>query len=136
MYEWYSKAYICFAFLEDVGTDRKPFEESVWFERGWTLQELIAPSKVRFYDHQWAPIGEKHELVERLHSITEIPRGVLLDRSKVRACSVAQRMSWAAKRTTEKEEDRAYSLLGLFGVHMSTVYGIGGNAFLSLQRRS
>ncbi|KAG6331338.1 hypothetical protein ID866_7749 [Astraeus odoratus] len=42
-------------------------------------------------------------------------------------------MSWAAKRTTTREEDRAYSLLGLFNVHMPMLYGEGKNAFQRLQ---
>jgi hypothetical protein len=37
-----------------VGTDLK---ESRWFTRGWTLQELIAPSIVEFYDTDVSIIG-------------------------------------------------------------------------------
>ena len=48
MYHWYSCSKICFAYLGDVPD--KPFDESEWFDRGWTLQELIAPRKVTFYD--------------------------------------------------------------------------------------
>lgn len=42
-------------------------------------------------------------------------------------------MSWAALRTTTREEDEAYSLLGLFGVHIPLIYGEGRKAFLRLQ---
>ncbi|KAF1963977.1 HET-domain-containing protein, partial [Bimuria novae-zelandiae CBS 107.79] len=38
------------------------FSKARWFERGWTLQELIAPSTLYFYDSGWAQIGEKKEL--------------------------------------------------------------------------
>ncbi|KAG6326861.1 hypothetical protein ID866_12228 [Astraeus odoratus] len=48
--------------------------------------------------------------------------------------STAQIMSWAADRKTTREEDRAYSLLGLFGVHMPMLYGEGKHAFQRLQR--
>ncbi|KAH9846720.1 hypothetical protein C2E23DRAFT_743388, partial [Lenzites betulinus] len=51
----------------------------------------------------------------------------------VESASVAKRMSWAAERKTTRVEDRAYSLLGIFGVHMSPIYGEGTNAFLRLQ---
>ncbi|KAF6829460.1 het domain protein [Colletotrichum musicola] len=48
--------------------------------------------------------------------------------------SVAARMSWAAQRETTREEDRTYSLPGVFGVHIPLLYGEGGrNAFIRLQ---
>jgi hypothetical protein len=34
-------------------------------------------------------------------------------------------MSWAETRQTKREEDRAYSLLGIFGIHMPLIYGEG-----------
>lgn len=44
-------------------------------------------------------------------------------------------MSWAALRETTGEEDRAYSLMGLFGVNMPLLYGEGGTkAFARLQQ--
>lgn len=42
-------------------------------------------------------------------------------------------MSWASKRTTTRDEDMAYSLLGLFRVYMPMLYGEGKNAFRRLQ---
>jgi len=52
MYEWYSKAAVCFAYLYDVdpGAGAKSFGEAEWFSRGWTLQELIGPTSMDFYD--------------------------------------------------------------------------------------
>jgi hypothetical protein len=42
-------------------------------------------------------------------------------------------MSWAEQRKIKREEDHVYSLLGLFGLHMSLNYGEGiRNAFLRL----
>jgi hypothetical protein len=34
-------------------------------------------------------------------------------------------MSWAAKRQTRREEDMAYSLLGIFDIHVQLIYGEG-----------
>jgi len=34
-------------------------------------------------------------------------------------------MSWAAKRQTKRKEDAAYSLLGIFNIHMPLIYGEG-----------
>jgi hypothetical protein len=47
--------------------------------------------------------------------------------------SVARRMSWAAKRTTTRDEDIAYSLLGIFDVNMPLLYGEGKKAFARLE---
>jgi hypothetical protein len=34
-------------------------------------------------------------------------------------------MSWAERRETTRKEDKAYSLLGIFDVHMPLIYGEG-----------
>ena len=39
--------------------------------------------------------------------------------------SVTERMSWAENRETKREEDKAYSLLGIFDIHMPLIYGEG-----------
>lgn len=43
-------------------------------------------------------------------------------------------MSWAANRVTTREEDRAYSLMGLFDINMPMIYGEQEKAFLRLQQ--
>lgn len=42
-------------------------------------------------------------------------------------------MSWASRRNTTRVEDRAYCLLGIFGVNMPLMYGEGERAFARLQ---
>jgi hypothetical protein len=61
-----------------------------------------------------------------------VPKHVLVT-GVLSQVSVAQKISWAANRITARVEDRAYSLLGLFGVHTAMLYGEGENAFLRLQ---
>ncbi|KAI6039093.1 hypothetical protein EDC04DRAFT_1802590 [Pisolithus marmoratus] len=120
---------------------KEPRATPKWFSRGWTLQELIAPKVVRFFDQKWEWIGEKAEFVDILSEITRIPGEVLtegLEEALSSAYSderpsVAQIMSWASDRATTREEDRAHSLLGLLGVHMPMLYGEGKNAFRRLQ---
>ncbi|KAL8781835.1 MAG: hypothetical protein Q9213_005837 [Squamulea squamosa] len=133
MYRWYQGSQICIAYLEDVPERR--LTESVWFDRGWTLQELISPRSLAFYDHDWNHVGTKTKLVDDLASRTGIPKRVLTHASKPSAYSVAQRMSWAAKRVTTRIEDRAYSLMGLFDIHMPMIYGEREKAFLRLQQQ-
>jgi hypothetical protein len=131
MFEWYRNAVQCYAYLSDTETVDEVIK-SRWFTRGWTLQELLAPLSVIFFNKEWKELGTKASLAEEISTITGIPRVVLLTNSKGEF-SVAQIMSWAAKRETTREEDMAYSLLGLFGVNMPMIYGEGKKAFRRLQ---
>jgi hypothetical protein len=139
MFKWYEKATVCYAFLEDVmdafedpEAPNSAFRRSRWFTRGWTLQELIAPSTVVFIAKDWQEIGTKNSVARVVSEITNIDVRVLLN-GHYGEISVAHRMSWAANRQTTRIEDRAYSLLGLFGINMPTIYGEGGRAFTRLQ---
>jgi ankyrin repeat protein len=130
MYRWYREAIVCYAYLADV-PDKK-FTQSEWFRRGWTLQELIAPSVVIFLDNTWQEIGTKSSLQPAVSKATGIPAEVLLN-GDIGNTSVAQRMSWAARRETTVVEDLAYCLLGIFDVNMPMLYGEGVKAFVRLQ---
>lgn len=132
MYQWYERTQVCFVHLKDV-SDISTFTQSEWFKRGWTLQELIAPENVEFYDRSWRYLGAKKDLVEEIEKATHIHLGVLMRVIEPRAFSIAQRMSWTAHRTTSRLEDQAYCLLGLFGVNMPLLYGEGSRAFRRLQ---
>jgi hypothetical protein len=137
MYRWYANSKVCFAYLVDVqpvyGVDEPPaWEESRWFSRGWTLQELIAPSDVKFYCNSWDSIGSREHWSLILSKLTGIP-DIFLKANDLLSASVAQKMSWASHRKTTRKEDMAYCLLGLFDINMPLLYGEGENAFLRLQ---
>ncbi len=140
MFKWYRDAAICYAYLSDVppedGSDdfRSHFRSARWFQRGWTLQELLAPLNLRFYDADWEFIGTKGDLCDLVEESTGIPTEYLLGITELHHASVAQRMSWAAKRTTKRQEDMGYCLFGIFGVFIPMMYGEGDNAFRRLQR--
>lgn len=139
MYEWYHNAEVCYVYLADVPSTENPhaihsyFSRSKWFSRGWTLQELIAPSSVIFYGADWKEVGTKASLQPVISTVTGIDSAVILSNHTVDICA-AQIMSWAAKRQTTKEEDIAYCLMGLFDVNMPINYGEGRAAFLRLQQ--
>ena len=136
MFAWYRDAKICFAFLADVPFDSQPnahFRTSRWFTRGWTLQELIAPHDVVFLSKEWEYLGSKHGLAPTIQQITGINQDVLRQKVSLDQVSVAKRMSWASKRETTRLEDEAYSLLGIFDIHMPALYGEGRHAFRRLQ---
>jgi hypothetical protein len=132
MFRWYKNSTTCYAYLEDIEPEGPRFMGSRWFTRGWTLQELIAPTDVQFFDRDWNEIGSRESLKDSIEEVTGIPDGILMNGSLREHC-VAEIMSWAAGRHTTRVEDRAYSLLGLFGVNMPLIYGEGENAFLRLQ---
>ncbi|KAB8221756.1 ankyrin repeat-containing domain protein [Aspergillus novoparasiticus] len=132
MYQWYGEASICYAYLADI-VFKKDIGNSRWFTRGWTLQELIAPQHIIFLNKYWEPIRTKESLQSELSARTKIPVYIHSGFVHMENISVAQRMAWAAGRQTTKVEDRAYSLLGLFGVSMPLLYGEGHTAFLRLQ---
>lgn len=96
---------------------------SEWFERGWTLQEFLAPFDVTFFDKDWGEFGTKRNLASLLSRITGIRKNCLLDHMAKSHASTAMKMSWASKRKTTKSEDIAYCMLGLFNVNMPLLYG-------------
>ncbi|KAI6004263.1 heterokaryon incompatibility protein-domain-containing protein, partial [Pisolithus albus] len=143
MFRWYENSKRYYAYLHDVDVfPTTPDHETFgafngwpeWFSRGWTLQELIAPMDLRFFNKDWQFIGDKRNLARTLVEITRVPCGVLEDGLAAYGPSVAQVMSWAADRRTTRDEDRAYSLMGLLDVHMPMLYGEGKKAFLRLQQ--
>jgi len=111
MFAWYRSASLCIAYLSDVtqSWDKKGVtqawnkkgpregrpQNSVWFSRGWTLQELIAPKDIWFYKGDWTFLGIRSELVNELHKITHIKEEILQwnGLEKLHSCSVAARMS-------------------------------------------
>ncbi len=133
MYQFYQDSKICIAYLKDV--PQKQLQDDEWFERGWTLQELIAPKVVTFFDHDWNSLGTRVDLIKDLSRITKIPEDILSHDTKPSTYSIAQRMSWAANRDTSRVEDRAYSLMGLFNINMPMIYGEREKAFLRLQQQ-
>jgi hypothetical protein len=146
MFRWYQDAARCYVYLSDVSVSTsdgdgkfsqrwKPaFKKSRWFTRGWTLQELIAPASVEFFfkEEQW--LGDKQSLEQTLYETTGIAIEALRG-SPLSHFDVDERMSWAAKRQTKREEDEAYVLLGIFDVHMPLIYGEGRKkALVRLQK--
>lgn len=141
MYRWYQLSAKCYVYMSDVNRSQGSsdidfmamFRKSRWFSRGWTLQELIAPALVEFYDKDWFEIGTKASLQREIAAITGIDLGVLQGKDPG-TCNVVQRISWASERETTRIEDIAYCLLGFFGVNMPLLYGEGMNAFARLQQ--
>jgi hypothetical protein len=143
MFKFYRAAARCYVYLSDVPNPKEPtlslesaFSKSRWFTRGWTLQELIAPKSVEFFTHTNECIGDRISREQQIHQATGIPIDALRGEKPLSEFSVDDRMSWIARRETTLEEDAAYCLLGLFGIHMPVMYGEGRqHAMDRLQRK-
>jgi hypothetical protein len=137
MFRWYRDAKKCYVYLSDVtavGCDtdvqahqdlwEAAFWDSRWFTRGWTLQELIAPAMVEFFSKEGKRLGNKQSLEKSIQEITGIPIQALRG-NPFSDFNIAERIRWAARRQTTKEEDIVYCLLGLCEVSMPPLYGEG-----------
>jgi hypothetical protein len=146
MFRWYQNAVKCYVYLSDVPRaafdandelNRLPWEldfrESRWFTRGWTLQELLAPSSVEFFSRKGKRLGDKRTLERQIHEITGIALSALQG-APLSQFGVDERLAWAKNRQTTRKEDETYSLLGIFNVYMPLIYGEGrNNAFTRLR---
>ncbi|KAK4246325.1 heterokaryon incompatibility protein-domain-containing protein [Corynascus novoguineensis] len=138
MFAWYHDAKVCYVFLADLPPSTADdlwlyLPRCRWFKRGWTLQELLAPREVLFFDREWNYRGNVKELARLVGEITGIPRRLLRREAELSDFAVARRMSWAAARETTRVEDMAYCLLGIFDVNLSLIYGEGAKAYSRLQ---
>jgi hypothetical protein len=133
MFRWYQNAARCYVYLSDVdkasetdseGAWIEAFRASRWFNRGWTLQELIAPRLVDFFSSEGKRLGSKLLLESSIHEITGIAKNALRG-DALSSFSIIERRSWAKHRQTTVEEDKAYCLIGMFNISMALIYGEG-----------
>ncbi|KAI0743053.1 hypothetical protein C8Q80DRAFT_1055589, partial [Daedaleopsis nitida] len=138
MHVWYTDADVCYASFEDVPDDDpdapgSAFCRSRWLTREWTLQELIAPMDVVFLSQNWAPLCSQCAAPGLIRDVTGVDIDVLVSVVQLPSVPAAKRLSWASRRETTRVEDEAYSLMGIFGVNITVMYGEGRRAFRRLQ---
>ncbi|KIK78961.1 hypothetical protein PAXRUDRAFT_834331 [Paxillus rubicundulus Ve08.2h10] len=148
MYRWYRDAEVCIVHLAQSSSVEE-FSTEPWFKRGWTLQELLAPSRLRFYGTGWTPIRPDEEqddiyieglycpwpndkasvfMLDAISEATQIDVRHLRDFDP-KSVHVSEKMRWASERKTTRVEDVAYSLLGIFDISLPIAYGEGERAF-------
>jgi hypothetical protein len=111
----------------------KAFRGSRWFRRGWTLQELLGPASVEFFSREGDRLGSKKSLEQDIHEITGIAIEALRG-GPLTEFEVGERLAWAKHCDIQRQEDKAYSLLGIFDVYMPLLYGEGSKkAFVRLR---
>ncbi|KAI6141769.1 hypothetical protein BKA82DRAFT_832879 [Pisolithus tinctorius] len=129
MFSWYRRSALTIVYLSDV-PDTSSFGSSKWFGRGWTLQELLAPSTVLFYTQNWSLYKNftcrNHKtnvaVLEELERATGIEARFLTNFSPGMD-DARSRLQWASSRRTTRPEDIAYSLFGIFDLHLPVLYG-------------
>ncbi|KAL5388639.1 hypothetical protein DPSP01_002745 [Paraphaeosphaeria sporulosa] len=136
MFRWYQNAVKCYVYLLDVPSEKRKvsdeytrtweqdFRASNWFTRGWTLQELLAPSAVEFFCSEGKLLDNKISLAQQIHEITGIPK-LAITGTRLSEFSVDERLLWIQHRQTKLEEDKIYSLLGILNVYIAPFYGEG-----------
>ncbi|KIK93267.1 hypothetical protein PAXRUDRAFT_524739 [Paxillus rubicundulus Ve08.2h10] len=146
MFKWYRGSDLTIVYLSDVvDNSTEAFRKSIWFKRGWTLQELIAPNSLLFFQKDWTLLRTSDDLPLDNYKESSVFRSLVSEITGIEdSClttfdpasstlSIRQRMSWAAHRKTTEVEDIAYCLMGIFDVHFPVMYGEGDSAFRRLQ---
>jgi hypothetical protein len=147
MFHWYQNAVKCYVYLSDVSTKKRKannsfteytwepaFRSSKWFTRGWTLQELVAPTSVEFFSKNRELLGDKRSLERLIPEITRIAV-LALRGAPLSQFDIEDRLSWAKDRKTTREEDKAYSLFGIFDIQIPLLYGVGGKRAMERLRK-
>jgi hypothetical protein len=132
MFVWYRHSALTIVYLSDVSRSSKSgaLAESAWNERGWTLQEFLAPNVVIFYQKDWSLYlddrtpnhKESVAIMQELAYATCIDLRALVN-FQPGMRTAREKLQWASKRVTTWQEDIAYSLFGIFGVHLPVIYG-------------
>ncbi|KAJ8587626.1 hypothetical protein M405DRAFT_821308 [Rhizopogon salebrosus TDB-379] len=132
MFVWYRHSALTIVYLSDVSRFSKSgaLAESAWNERGWTVQEFLAPNVVIFYQKDWSLYlddrtpnhKESVAIVQELAYATGIDLRALVD-FQPGMRGAREKLQWASRRVTTWQEDIAYSLFGIFGVHLPVIYG-------------
>ncbi|KAG0702644.1 WD40-repeat-containing domain protein [Suillus ampliporus] len=132
MFVWYHYSALTIVYLSDAKPSSKSgaLANSDWNMRGWTVQEFLAPNIVRFYQADWTlyiydrtPNHKKSaRILQELEDATGInARALVAFRPGMR--DAREKLQWASSRITTLQEDIAYSLFGIFGVHLPVIYG-------------
>ena len=138
LFDWYRNAYVCIAHLA-TASDSSDMGHDAWFYRGFTLTELLAPMRMKFYGAGWKALNNDYidndkadgGFLELLSKASGIPVNDLRtfwpspDR-------IRHKLSWASRRETTTVEDKAYSLMAIFDSRLSVNYEEGERAFTRL----
>ncbi|KAG1827570.1 uncharacterized protein BJ212DRAFT_1583960 [Suillus subaureus] len=132
MFVWYRNSALTIIHLSDVSPSSKPgaLAECTWNTRGWTVQEFLAPKIILFYTQNWTLYlddrspnhKESATIMQELADATGINKQSLVT-FRPGLMGVREKLRWSSSRVTTLQEDTAYSLFGIFGIHLRVIYG-------------
>ena len=137
MFKWYQGSAMTLVLLRDVCSPsrRGDLVRSIWNTRAWTFQEYHASKVVRFYNKDWTLYRnidipnhkESPEIISEMEEATDISaRALMALRPGLE--DIREKLRLASTRQMTRVEDAAYSLLGIFSLSLSVVYGEGDKA--------
>ncbi|KAG2091495.1 uncharacterized protein F5147DRAFT_439431 [Suillus discolor] len=132
MFIWYRHSALTIVYLSDVPPSSKAgaLAKSAWNRRGWTVQEFLAPKVILFYQSNWTPYLNDHSpnhkestaIMQELEDATGIDAQTLTA-FRPGMTGAREKLRWASTRNTTLPEDVAYSLFGIFDIHLPVIYG-------------
>ena len=137
MFKWYEGSALTVVLLRGVRSPSKRGDlvKSIWNTRAWTFQEYHASKVVRFYTEDWKPYldidipnhKESPEIISEMEEATGVSARALMA-LRPGLDDIREKLRLASTRQTTRVEDAAYSLLGIFSMSLSVVYGEGDKA--------
>ncbi|KAI5982357.1 hypothetical protein EDC04DRAFT_3132001 [Pisolithus marmoratus] len=136
MYKWYADSAATIVFLAGIAHPSKLGNLicSLWMIRAWTLQELLAPKVIVFYDSEWQPFlgntsanhKESWKIMQELADAVKIPHGTIV-RFSPDDLGIRKKLRLTSSHNTSVE-DVAYALIGIFKSDIRPHYGEGADA--------
>ncbi|KAF9241277.1 hypothetical protein BU15DRAFT_73398 [Melanogaster broomeanus] len=130
-FHWFRNSYVCIAYLADASS-RLDMSQDRWFRTVWTLSELLAPRRMKFYGAGWKALNNDYVDNDKADTnfLTLVSDGTGIPVDDLRSYwpgtdRVRKKLSWASRRWASMTEDRAYSLMAIFDVHIPVNYGEG-----------
>ncbi|KAF8553531.1 hypothetical protein OG21DRAFT_1441775 [Imleria badia] len=140
MYKWYHNSALTLVLLAHPSKSNPPnspyLEHNRWMFRSWTLQELLAPKLIRFYNRNWDLYLKggnfNHKTLPELQGAMVGVEDALRDDFSPAALTVRQRLRLASTRHATVKVDIAYALIGIFSSDIDVQYTREGEVALGL----
>ncbi|KAI9454961.1 hypothetical protein HD554DRAFT_2317804 [Boletus coccyginus] len=128
MYSWYRESALTIVLLAR-GSPRSTLKDNRWMTRVWTLQELLSPKSIRFYDRDWKLYRgdtrpnhkESSEIMQELAEVVNVPQDTLVDFSP-ESLGIRAKLRLASAREATEKVDIAYALIGIFSSDLIPEY--------------
>ena len=143
MYKWYRHSELTLVLLAHPSMSEKAnstlLEHNRWMFRAWTLQELLAPKDIRFYNRNWElhldGCHSNHKTSPKIREVLQSAMNdvdITLDDFSLDTLTVRDKLRLASTRKATVKVDIAYSLVGIFNSDIHVEYTREGEVALGL----